>query len=188
MPWRCMGKWRYSFTFLTSALDGSEWSVVLPGHFTPSERASGMHWRGGWVGPRATLDVVAKRDSLPLQGINLWSPTHRSHYTDWAPQSPAGNKWHSFLPWLTVARWGPNMLFAQYFKGSCYQHVLGSHKLSESFMPLFFYPHYSIFLLCMTNHAAPHIYHATAPIRWLQHLWRIILYIITFSMWNDNNF
>jgi len=26
--------------------------------FTPRERAPGTHWIGGWVGPRAILDVV----------------------------------------------------------------------------------------------------------------------------------
>jgi len=41
--------------FLTSELDGGEWSVLHPGCFTP-----GTHWRRGWVGPRAGLDTVAK--------------------------------------------------------------------------------------------------------------------------------
>jgi hypothetical protein len=43
---------------LTSALDGDEWSVSRPGRFTPRERAPSTHWIGGWVGPRAVLDVV----------------------------------------------------------------------------------------------------------------------------------
>jgi len=30
---------------------------LAPGRFTPTERASGTHWPGGWVGPRAGLDV-----------------------------------------------------------------------------------------------------------------------------------
>jgi hypothetical protein len=47
--------------FLTSALDGDEWSASPPGRFTPRERARGTHWIGGWVGPRAVLDVVVKR-------------------------------------------------------------------------------------------------------------------------------
>jgi len=37
--------------FLTSALDGGEWSVSRPGRFTPRKRAPGAHWIGGWVGP-----------------------------------------------------------------------------------------------------------------------------------------
>jgi hypothetical protein len=46
--------------FLTSALDGGEWSVSRAGGFTPKERALGTHWIGGWVGPRAGLDPVVK--------------------------------------------------------------------------------------------------------------------------------
>jgi hypothetical protein len=46
---------------LTSALDGDEWSLSLPGRFTPSERAPGTHWIGGWVDPRATLNALVRR-------------------------------------------------------------------------------------------------------------------------------
>jgi hypothetical protein len=52
--------WRYSFTHsLTSALDGGVRSASSPSRFTPSERAPGTHWIGGWVGPRAVLDAAA---------------------------------------------------------------------------------------------------------------------------------
>jgi hypothetical protein len=55
-------EWRYSSTHsLILALDGGEWSASRPGRFNPSERAPGTHWIGGWVGPRAVLDVVVKR-------------------------------------------------------------------------------------------------------------------------------
>jgi hypothetical protein len=40
-----------------------------PGRFTPGEIASGTHWIGGWVGPRASLDVMEKREIFPLSGI-----------------------------------------------------------------------------------------------------------------------
>jgi hypothetical protein len=46
--------------FLTSALDGGEWSASRPARFTPRERATGTHWTGGWLDPRAELDAVAK--------------------------------------------------------------------------------------------------------------------------------
>jgi hypothetical protein len=49
--------------FLTSALVGG---VVS---FTPEERASGTHWIGGWVGPRAGLDDLEKRKILTLPGL-----------------------------------------------------------------------------------------------------------------------
>jgi hypothetical protein len=59
--------------YLTSALDGGEWSALRPGRFTSRERVPGTHWVGGWVGPRAGLDAVVKRkipspyrDSNPL--------------------------------------------------------------------------------------------------------------------------
>jgi hypothetical protein len=57
-----LGEWKYSSTHsLTSALDGGEWSALRPGRFTPRERGPGPHWIGGWVGPRAVVDAVAKR-------------------------------------------------------------------------------------------------------------------------------
>jgi hypothetical protein len=31
-------------SFLTSTLDGGEWSASLPGHFTPRERDPCIHW------------------------------------------------------------------------------------------------------------------------------------------------
>jgi hypothetical protein len=45
---------------LTSALDGCEWPASCPGQFTPRERAPGTLRIGGWVGPRAGLNVVAR--------------------------------------------------------------------------------------------------------------------------------
>jgi hypothetical protein len=44
--------------FLTSALDGCEWSASRPGRFSPKEWAPGTHWRGEWVSPRVGLDAV----------------------------------------------------------------------------------------------------------------------------------
>jgi hypothetical protein len=51
----------YLHVFLTSALDGGEWSASRCGRFTPRERVPGTHWIGGRVGPRAVLDAVVKR-------------------------------------------------------------------------------------------------------------------------------
>jgi hypothetical protein len=47
--------------FLTSALGRGEWSVSCPGHFTPGLKALSTHMTGGWVGPSAGVDAVAKR-------------------------------------------------------------------------------------------------------------------------------
>jgi hypothetical protein len=54
--------------FLTSALDGGDWSASRPGGFIPEERARGTHWIGGRLGSRAALDAVEK-SLLPLPGI-----------------------------------------------------------------------------------------------------------------------
>jgi hypothetical protein len=80
-------EWRYSSThYLTSALDGGEWSASRPGRFTPRERAPATHWIGGWVGPRACLDMVSKiKVPKPLRESNPDHPIVQlvaSRYTD----------------------------------------------------------------------------------------------------------
>jgi hypothetical protein len=50
--------------FFPWTLNVAEWSVPLPGHFTPEEVAPDTLWRRGWVGPRVGLDVVDKRKIL----------------------------------------------------------------------------------------------------------------------------
>jgi hypothetical protein len=74
--------------FLTSALDGGEWSALRPGRFTSRERAPGTHWIGGWVGLRAVLCAGVKRkisshrrESNPRTPIV--QPVAQS-YSDWA--------------------------------------------------------------------------------------------------------
>jgi hypothetical protein len=47
--------------FLTSALDGCEWSALHSGRFTPRERAPGTHCVGRWMGTRSGLVAVMKR-------------------------------------------------------------------------------------------------------------------------------
>jgi hypothetical protein len=37
------------------------WSASRPGRFTPWGRSPFTHWIGGWVGPRAGLDMIVKR-------------------------------------------------------------------------------------------------------------------------------
>jgi hypothetical protein len=48
-------------SFLTSALDGREWSASCASRFTPGVRDHGTHWIGGWVGLRAGLDTVTRK-------------------------------------------------------------------------------------------------------------------------------
>jgi hypothetical protein len=52
--------------FLTSALDGGEWSCSRPGHFTTKERAPGTHWIGDWVGTGRGGD---EKNSQPSPGL-----------------------------------------------------------------------------------------------------------------------
>jgi hypothetical protein len=60
--------------FLTSALDGGEWSAARPGRFTPGVRAPGTYWIGRWVGPSAGLDAVARRKN-PYRESNSGRPS-----------------------------------------------------------------------------------------------------------------
>jgi hypothetical protein len=49
--------------FVTSVLNGGEWSASRLGLFTPGIEL-GTHWTGGWVGLRAGLDVLTKRKHI----------------------------------------------------------------------------------------------------------------------------
>lgn len=54
-PCRCWGGGYSSCSFLTSALDGSEWSASHPGHALPVWKDPGNHWAVGWVGLRVSI-------------------------------------------------------------------------------------------------------------------------------------
>jgi hypothetical protein len=58
-----------SYSYSTSALDGSEWSASRPGERTPVALCT-----GGWVGPRAGLCRGYRKNPLPLPGIEPRSP------------------------------------------------------------------------------------------------------------------
>jgi hypothetical protein len=49
-----------------------------PCWFTPGETPTGTHWMGVWVGYRVGMDVIVKRDLLPLPGIDLRFVSHPS--------------------------------------------------------------------------------------------------------------
>jgi hypothetical protein len=68
--------WWSGCIFLTSALDGGEWSASRPGHFTLMERAPGTHWIGGWVGPNAGLDAVVKNFPALARSRTPYHPAH----------------------------------------------------------------------------------------------------------------
>jgi hypothetical protein len=80
-----MGVEKQLHAFLISTLVGGEWSASCPGHFTPRIRAPSTDWIGCWVGPRVSLDVVAKRKNpfnikkanIKIKLHNIWStPTN----------------------------------------------------------------------------------------------------------------
>jgi hypothetical protein len=69
---KAYGEW----VFLTWALIGGEWWASRLDRFIPGERAHGTHWTGGWVGPKASLDVLEKikmfysgRESKPASPV-----------------------------------------------------------------------------------------------------------------------
>jgi hypothetical protein len=68
------GTWgggRYSsYSFLTSALDGGQWSLSCPRcTLAPWKGPPSTHCVGGWVGPRAGLDTQARGKILSLVNI-----------------------------------------------------------------------------------------------------------------------
>jgi hypothetical protein len=72
------GKRRYStYSFSTSALDGGESSALCAGRdLPPGKGPPGIHWTGGWVGPRGGLDTRGlRKNPLPLPGIEHRSPS-----------------------------------------------------------------------------------------------------------------
>jgi hypothetical protein len=72
MPRRHMGNGSIAPPFLTSALDGGEWSASRPCRFTHRERAPRTHWIGGWVGPQNRSERYGeeKKISYPAGNIN----------------------------------------------------------------------------------------------------------------------
>jgi hypothetical protein len=70
--------------FLTSTLDGSEWSASRSGPFT-----TGTNWIGGLMGPRRSLDTaVAKRNN-----------PHHCSYRDPKPGRPVRSVVSILKPW-----------------------------------------------------------------------------------------
>jgi hypothetical protein len=62
--------------------------LYAPAALPPRERAPGIHWIEGWVGPRAVLDAVVKRKiPIPRRESSLRTPIVQpvaQRYTDWA--------------------------------------------------------------------------------------------------------
>jgi hypothetical protein len=67
--------------FLTTALDGGEWSASRPGRFTPGEVGPGTSWIGGWVGHKAGLDAMKRKSCTPRES-NPGRLARARRYTD----------------------------------------------------------------------------------------------------------
>jgi hypothetical protein len=61
--------------FLTSVLDGGEWSASRPGRFIPRERSPGSRWIGSWVDSRAVLPSAGTILSVDntAEGVSEWT-------------------------------------------------------------------------------------------------------------------
>jgi hypothetical protein len=76
-----------SYSSLTSALDGVSRQRHVPAALYPRGRDPGTHWTGGWVGPRAGLDINRGKILCLCRGSNPDRPVVQSvvrHCTDWA--------------------------------------------------------------------------------------------------------
>jgi hypothetical protein len=84
---RRLGERRYSsYSFLTSVLDGGEWSASRPGRALPPRKGSPVPivLEAGWA-PEPVLTHVREKILSPLPGIELRWPVVQSvarHYTD----------------------------------------------------------------------------------------------------------
>jgi hypothetical protein len=56
-----MREWRHIATILNLCTKWSELTASRPCLFTSGERAPGIHWTGGWVGPRTSLNATEKK-------------------------------------------------------------------------------------------------------------------------------
>jgi hypothetical protein len=67
----CEGSGGIAAPSLTSTLNRGEWSPSHPSHFSPGDRAPGMHWIEGWMDP-----MEKKKNSPHCQELNpipeLW--------------------------------------------------------------------------------------------------------------------
>jgi hypothetical protein len=54
--------------FLTSALDGGEWSASRPGWCTPREKGAGTHWIGAGWAPEQVWTLWSREKSLVPAG------------------------------------------------------------------------------------------------------------------------
>jgi hypothetical protein len=99
--WRCTaGAEVQLHALLPLALDGGQLSPLYQATW-PMGKNGGTHWIWGWVGPRASMDVLEKREaSCPSRNSTQVHPVH-SQSLDWlcclgsCPDSWHTAKYHS---------------------------------------------------------------------------------------------
>jgi hypothetical protein len=64
----------YFQKFLTSAIDGGDWSALRPGRFTPREKAPRTHWLEGWLGQSRSVPGGEKIIPSPRRESNPRNP------------------------------------------------------------------------------------------------------------------
>jgi hypothetical protein len=89
-PWKHMGEWRYSSTVLDLDIRSRWVASSTPRPLCPWGIVPGIHWIGGWLGPRATLDAVKRDKSCPFRQSN---PGRRTRSLSLSPLLlPDGNE------------------------------------------------------------------------------------------------
>lgn len=87
IPWRhTVGAEAQLHSFLTYRC---EWSTSHPICFIPKQRTSSIHWKGSWVGPRASLNVLMPRKITCPSSELKPGPSHTllNHYIDYTSDS-----------------------------------------------------------------------------------------------------
>jgi hypothetical protein len=81
-----MGSGGVDHAFLTSEVDGGEWSASRTGRAIPGEIGPGTHWTGGWISHETCLDDVTTTKSSTPAGhrtlILLQPSPYHSLYAD----------------------------------------------------------------------------------------------------------
>jgi hypothetical protein len=116
--------------FLTSALDGGEWSASRPGSHIPGERAPGTHWIGGWLDPRAGLAMWRKENSRTYRYSNSHPSVVQplaSRYADYAIPAPLREikLWKEYRKWREGVKDEEMKLFLLDFGSNVYQNWPG---------------------------------------------------------------
>jgi hypothetical protein len=89
MPWGHVGEWMYSCAILDLSTVW-RWAVsFMPWPIYPWAGAPSIHWIGDWVGPRASLDPVKKR--------NISCPCWESNPDSWTVHLSPSLSWLSYF-------------------------------------------------------------------------------------------